>query len=70
EDAGLLVFPFKITEPTEIEKRKGTLLPFPKIYFLTGERDFLSYTVKESVVEMNVSVSKILGNFIGFGTAI
>ncbi len=70
EDAGLLVFPFKITEPTEIEKRKGTLLPFPKIYFLTGERDFLSYTVKESVVEANVSISKIFGNFIGFGTAI
>ncbi|MFA5105758.1 MAG: type IV secretion system DNA-binding domain-containing protein [Candidatus Micrarchaeia archaeon] len=70
EDVSLLVFPFKITEPSEIERKKGSFLPFPKIYFLTGERDFLSYTVKESIVEANITISKILGSFIGIGTAI
>ncbi len=70
EDVSLLVFPFKITEPLEIERKRGSFFPFPKIYFLTGERDFLSYIVKESIAEANITISKILGSFIGIGTAI
>ncbi len=70
EDNSLLMFPYKIIEPTEIEKKKGTFFPFPKLYFLTGDRDFLTYTVKESIVEANINISKIFGNFIGMGTAI
>ncbi|MCX8196765.1 MAG: type IV secretion system DNA-binding domain-containing protein [Candidatus Micrarchaeota archaeon] len=66
----MLVFPYKISEPIEIEKKAGSFLPYPKIYFLVGDRDFLSFMLKESIEEMNLKIIKIFGKFLGFGTAV
>jgi len=66
----MLVFPYKISDPIEIEKKSGSLFPFPKIYFLVGDRDFLSFTLKESMEEVNLRIVKIFGKFLGFGTAV
>jgi len=69
-EISLLVFPYKLSDQTEIEKISGTFLPFPKFYFLMGNQDFLGFTVKESMEEVNLRIMKVLGKFIAVGTAV
>ena len=69
-EISLLVFPYKLSDQTEIEKISGTFLPFPKFYFLMGNQDFLGFTVKESMEEVNLRIMKIFGKFIAVGTAV
>ena len=66
----MLVFPYKISDPAEMERKSGSLFPFPKFYFLVGDRDFLSFTLKESIEDVNLRIVKIFGKFLGFGTAV
>ncbi|MCX6769627.1 MAG: hypothetical protein NT051_03020 [Candidatus Micrarchaeota archaeon] len=65
----MLVFPYKVSEPTYLEKEKGSLFPIPKFYALSGNQDFLSLALKERIVEVDLKISKILGGTIGFGSA-
>lgn len=69
-DLSLLVFPYKISEPLEIEKARGSIFPIPKFYFLPGSQNFLDFSVKENLLEINLRIVKILGKFIGLGSAI
>ncbi len=69
-ELSLLVFPYKLSDPTELEKISGTFLPLPKFYFLIGNQDFLGFTVKESMEEVNLRIMKIFGKFIAIGTAV
>ena len=69
-DMSMLVFPYKISELTVLEKEKGTFLPFPKVYFLGGGQDFLSLALKENIVEVDLKIWRVLGKTLGFGTAV
>ncbi|MFA6214203.1 MAG: DUF87 domain-containing protein [Candidatus Micrarchaeia archaeon] len=69
-DMSMLVFPYKVSEPTVLEREKGSFLPFPKFYFLGGSQDFLSLALKESIVEVDLKISTILGRMIGIGTSV
>jgi len=69
-DMSMLVFPYKVSEPVMLEKEKGSMLPFPKIYFLGGGQDFLSLALKESIVEVDLKIWRVLGKTLGFGTAV
>ena len=66
----LLVFPYKVSELSILERERGSMLPFPKLYMLTGTQDFLSFALKESILEVDMRISKILGKSLGFGTAV
>ncbi|MCX6771673.1 MAG: DUF87 domain-containing protein [Candidatus Micrarchaeota archaeon] len=69
-DMSMLVFPYKVSEPVMLEKEKGSMLPFPKFYFLGGAQDFLSLALKESIVEVDLKIWRVLGKTLGFGTAV
>ncbi len=69
-DMSMLVFPYKVSEPTILEHERGSLFPFPKIYFLGGAQDFLSLALKESILEVDLKMSRVLGKTLGFGTAV
>lgn len=65
-----LVFPFRLSEVTEIQGLKaGYSLP-PRFFLLSGAHDFLDFMLKESVVELHLHLSRVLGMTWGFGTAI
>jgi hypothetical protein len=69
-DMSMLVFPYKVSEPVILEKERGSFLPFPKFYFLGGGQDFLSLALKESIVEVDLKIWRVLGKTLGFGTAV
>jgi len=69
-DMSMLVFPYKVSEPVMLEKEKGSMFPFPKFYFLGGAQDFLSLALKESILEVDLKMWKVLGKTLGFGTAV
>ena len=69
-DMSMLVFPYKISELTVLEKEKGSFFPFPKFYFLGGGQDFLSLALKESIVEVDLKMWRVLGKTLGFGTSV
>jgi len=69
-DMSMLVFPYKISEQTVLEHEKGSMLPFPKVYFLGGAQDFLSLALKENIVEVDLKIWRVLGKTLGFGTAV
>ncbi|MFA6907860.1 MAG: DUF87 domain-containing protein, partial [Candidatus Micrarchaeia archaeon] len=69
-DMSMLVFPYKISELTVLEREKGSMLPFPKFYFLGGGQDFLSLALKENIVEVDLKIWRVLGKTLGFGTAV
>ena len=69
-DMSMLVFPYKVSEPVMLEKEKGSLFPIPKFYFLGGSQDFLSLALKESILELDLKMSRVLGKTLGFGTAV
>jgi len=66
----MLVFPYKISEVEEIEKRKSTIFPFPKLFFLFGDKEFINFMLKEHVEEIHLRIIKIFGKFLGIGSAI
>lgn len=63
-----LVFPFSISEPKELERRKTSISP--KFYILSGDLDFLTFMLKENVEELSIRVSQVLGRTICVGSAI
>ena len=65
----MLVFPYKLSEPLEVVRKKGSIFP-PKFYMLMGSQDFLSFALKESMEDVNLRVIKVLGKYWGFGTAV
>ncbi len=70
-ELSMLIFPYKLSDPMELEKiGKGSGISIPKLYLLVGSQDFLSFMLKESVAEANISVIKIMGKLIGYGSAI
>lgn len=69
-DMSMLVFPYKVSEPTVYEHERGSLLPFPKFYFLGGSQDFLSLALKENILEVDLKMWRVLGKTLGFGTAV
>ena len=69
-ELSLLVFPYKISEPMEIERVKSSLISVPKWFLLFGGQNFLDFTVKEKTQEINLRIVKFLGKFLGFGSAI
>jgi len=69
-DMSMLVFPYKVSEPTILEHEKGSMFPFPKVYFLGGSQDFLSLALKESILEVDLKMWKVLGKTLGFGSAV
>jgi len=69
-ELSLLVFPYKLSDPKELEAAEGSLLPLPKFYMLMGDRDFLGFMLKESMEEVNLRIVKVLGKFLAIGTAV
>jgi len=70
QNLSALTFPFQLSEVKELKRSKGSFLPIPWFYVLRGgSRDFLDFMLKGSIVELSLRVSKILGGFIGVGTA-
>ncbi|MCX6777388.1 MAG: DUF87 domain-containing protein [Candidatus Micrarchaeota archaeon] len=69
-ELGMLIFPYKLSDPMEITTKRGSFLPFPKFYLLMGHNDFLSFMLKERIEEVNLSVSKILWKFVSVGTGV
>ena len=65
-----LVFPFRLSEACDVEMRQGGLTFPPRFFILSGAHDFLDYMLKESIVEMHLNITKVLGMNWGFGSAI
>ncbi|VVB58825.1 Type IV secretion-system coupling protein DNA-binding domain protein [Candidatus Anstonella stagnisolia] len=70
EETSMLVFPYKLSDPLEIERKKGSLFPIPKFYALMGSQDFLSFALKEKMEDVHLRVIKMLGKYWGYGSAI
>jgi len=62
-----LIFPFKMSDPEELELKNGTIMPLP---FLISTGNFLDFMARENVEEIRLSINRILGKFYGTGTAI
>lgn len=69
-ELSLLVFPYKISEPMEIERVSAKLISVPRVFLLFGSQNFLDFTVKERTQEINLRIIKVLGKFLGIGHAI
>jgi len=71
QDMAALVFPFRFGEAGEIEEAKGKAAVLSKFYKISGgQYSFLDFMLKESVEELELSLSKVLGGFVAAGTAI
>lgn len=62
-----LVFPYNVSEPKELERKKAGLSP--KFFILSGNLDFLTFMMKENIVELSIRVSQVFGRMIGLGSA-
>ena len=67
QNVSSLVFPFRLSEVSEIEERKTTISPKP--YILTDDQDFLNFMMKENIEELSLHMMEIFGRFIGIGSA-
>ncbi len=65
-----LVFPFKLSEATQMEAKRGYYTLPPHFFILSGRHDFLDFMLKESVVELHLHLTRVLGMTWGFGSAI
>jgi len=70
EETSMLVFPYKLSDPIELERKKGSIFPIPKFYALMGSQDFLSFALKEKMEDVHLRVVKVLGKYLGYGSAI
>lgn len=70
EGISMLVFPYKLSEPLEIDRKGGSIFPIPKFYMLMGGQDFLSFALKENMEDVHFRVIKVLGKYVGFGSAV
>ena len=64
-----LVFPYRLSEVGDFEELKGKFSVPPRFYILGGGHDFLDFMLKESITEMHMYASRILGLTFGVGTA-
>jgi hypothetical protein len=64
-----LIFPFRMCGVSDLDKKKGSFLPFPKLYLINGSNhDILDFFLKADVEEVSIRISKVLGKFIGIGS--
>ncbi len=66
-----LVFPFKLCETSLLKLSSGSFFPFPRPYIIGGgSHDIIDFMLKESVEQLTLNVTKIMGRFIAIGTTI
>ena len=66
-----LVFPFKLCETTILKLSAGSFFPIPRPYAISGSRhDILDFMLKESIEQLTLNITKIMGRFIATGTTI
>ena len=66
-----LVFPYRLCELCSLEPAKGSLFPYPRLYVISGaSHDVLDFILKESIEEVRLGVTKVLGMFIAVGTTV
>ncbi len=64
-----LLFPFKLSEPTEVQYAKAPISVPPRFYILGGRHDFLDFMLKENVLELHLHLSRFLGGDFSIGSA-
>lgn len=64
-----LLFPFKLGGKSIIERKQGTIFPFPKLYAFSSE-NLLNFMIKEDVQEFSFNVRRIFGKYFGIASAI
>ncbi|MCX6772696.1 MAG: DUF87 domain-containing protein [Candidatus Micrarchaeota archaeon] len=64
-----LVFPYRFSEALDFTELKGKFSIPPRFYILGGSHDFLDFMLKESITELHMYTSRILGLTFGVGTA-
>ena len=64
-----LVFPYRLSEVGDFEELKGKFSVPPRFYILGGTHDFLDFMLKESITELHLHTSRILGVTFGVGSA-
>ncbi|MGV8176242.1 MAG: helicase HerA domain-containing protein [Candidatus Bilamarchaeaceae archaeon] len=69
KELSALLFPFRLSETTDVERAPSNAMPSPKFYIIGGGYDFLYFMLKENIKEVSLRVSKFMGGFIGFGSA-
>ncbi|OIO21670.1 hypothetical protein AUJ17_01840 [Candidatus Micrarchaeota archaeon CG1_02_47_40] len=64
-----LIFPFKLSDnPVKIERKRGSYLPFPNLYFF-GPENLLNFMIKADVEEFSCRIVRIFGKYLGFANA-
>lgn len=69
KELSALLFPFRLSDISDIERAPSNTVPSPKFYIIGGGYDFLYFMLKENIREVSLRVSKFMGGFIGFGSA-
>ncbi|MFH1222583.1 MAG: DUF87 domain-containing protein, partial [Candidatus Micrarchaeota archaeon] len=65
-----LVFPFRLSEVSDLEPRKGSFFPVPRLFMIDGSRyDLLDFMLKGSIEELVLNVTKFLGGYVVTGSA-
>jgi len=64
-----LVFPYRLSEVEEYGEVKGAFGVPPRFYILGGRNDFLDFMLKESITELHMYPSRVLGMTFGVGSA-
>jgi len=64
-----LIFPFRLSETEELETAKGSYLPLPKMFFLSGKSEFLNFMLKGNFEEVQLGFTRVLGRTVAMGSA-
>ena len=71
DNVSALVFPFRVCDSALLKLSKGSFFPVPKLFVIKGGTfDVLDFMLKEDIEELTISVTKFLGQFVGFATLI
>ncbi len=70
QNLSALVFPFRLSEVSELNSVKGRVGIIPKIYLLGGGHEFLGFMMKESIAEMRLKMIRIFWRTFAIGSAV
>ena len=65
-NTSLITFPFKLSDPLDIELEKGLMIPTP---YLISKRNMFDFLTKANIKEIRLRMIRILGKIIGIGVA-